>query len=59
MKILGFLLLVMGWAVLIAALVLFPPTALANSFVVAGLGIQSAGMALVFLGMRYRSEMSR
>jgi hypothetical protein len=49
----------MGWAVVIAALVLFPPAALGNSFVFAGLSIQIAGLGFVFSGMRRRNEMRR
>jgi hypothetical protein len=49
----------MGWAIVIAALVLFPPAALRNSFVFAGLSIQIAGLGFVFTGMRRRNEMHR
>jgi hypothetical protein len=59
MKILGFMFLPMGWAIAIAALVLFPPAALGNSFVFAGLAIQIAGVGFVFTGMRRRNEMRR
>ena len=49
----------MGWAVLIAALVLFPLTASGNVFLFAGLAIQISGIGLVFSGMRRGNEMRR
>lgn len=49
----------MGWAVVIGALVLFPPTIVGNSFVFAGFGIQIAGLSFVFSGIRHRSEVKR
>ena len=59
MTILGFIFLPMGWAIIITALVLFPPAALGNSFIFAGFCIQIAGLGFVFSGMRRRNEIRR
>ena len=47
MKLAGFLLLLSGWIVVIAATILLGNAARAG-FVVAGLGVEALGIALVF-----------
>jgi hypothetical protein len=48
MKLAGFLLLLAGWGIVIAACVLLAPVAVRSLFVLAGLGIELLGLALVF-----------
>ena len=47
MRISGFLLLVAGWLLVLSALALLPPGIARNGFVLAGLGVEATGMALV------------
>ena len=47
MRISGFLLLVAGWLLVLAALALLPGGIARNVFVLAGLGVEATGMALV------------
>ena len=47
MKIAGFLLLVAGWVIVLAALVLLVPMTPRSWFVLAGLGIEGLGLVLV------------
>jgi hypothetical protein len=44
----GLFLLLAGWCIIIAALVLFPPALSRHMFVVAGLGVQVFGLILAF-----------
>ena len=46
MKPAGFLLLVAGWAIVVAALVLLPPSASRVVFVLAGSAVQVLGLVL-------------
>lgn len=57
MKLLGFLLLPAGWAIVLAALVLFGISASRNLFVLAGVCIQAIGLSLVFNQIRRRKEL--
>jgi hypothetical protein len=47
MKLLGFLLLLAGWAIVPAALVLLPSTAVRAAFVMAGIAVEILGFVLV------------
>jgi hypothetical protein len=46
MRIAGFLLLLAGWALTLAALRLLPGGALRNTFVLAGVGVEATGLVL-------------
>lgn len=46
MKLAGFLLLVAGWAIVVAALLLLPPAASRVMFVLAGVAVQVLGLVL-------------
>ena len=46
MKVTGFLLLVGGWTIVVAALLLLPGTAARIGFALAGLGVQILGLVL-------------
>ena len=46
MKIAGLFLLLAGWFLVLAALVLLPAGAARNSFVLAGLGVQATGLTV-------------
>jgi hypothetical protein len=46
MKIAGFLSLVAGWLLVLAALILLPDGTARNAFVVAGLAVESVGLVL-------------
>jgi hypothetical protein len=46
MKFLGFMLLVAGWLLVLAALVLLAAPALRVSFVLAGIGVEALGLTL-------------
>lgn len=46
MKLLGFLLLLAGWAIVLAAIVLLPTVALRAVFVIAGVAVEVLGLAL-------------
>ena len=54
MKPLGFVLLVMGWVIVLAALQLLPSPASRSGFVFAGLGVEILGCFLII-----RSHLSR
>jgi hypothetical protein len=47
LKLLGFLLLLAGWGIILAAMVLLSQTPARIAFVIAGLGIETVGFALV------------
>jgi len=47
MKILGFLLLLAGWAIVIAAVALLVVEAPRTAFVLAGIGVEIVGLVLV------------
>jgi hypothetical protein len=47
MKIPGFLLLLAGWALVVSALVLLRPAGPRAAFVLAGMGVEVVGLALV------------
>ncbi len=47
MKLLGFLLLLAGWAIVLAAVALLASPALRGAFVLAGLGVEILGLVLV------------
>jgi hypothetical protein len=46
MKISGFLLLLAGWGLVLAALILLGPGAARNAFVMAGVGVEALGLGL-------------
>ena len=48
MKLLGFLLLLAGWAIVLTALVLLSRELARNVFVLAGLSVEFVGIVLVF-----------
>jgi len=52
MKIAGFLLLLAGWLLVLAAVVLLHPGAVRGAFALAGMGVQVLGLALVFRSHR-------
>ena len=47
MKIAGFLLLVAGWIIVVAAVILLAPMAPRSLFALAGLGVEGLGLVLV------------
>ena len=47
MKIAGFLLLLSGWLLVLAAIVLLPSATSRTAFVFAGMGVEVAGVVLV------------
>ena len=47
MRFAGFLLLVAGWGIVLAAVVLLPATAARPAFALAGLGVEALGLTLV------------
>ena len=47
MKLLGFLLLLAGWAIVLTAILLLPSMAARASFVIAGILVEALGFALV------------
>jgi hypothetical protein len=47
MRLLGLLLLTAGWAITLAAVVLLTPMLQKSLFVVAGLGVEALGLALL------------
>ena len=46
MKFLGFMLLLAGWLLVLAAIVLLPAPALRFGFVLAGIGVEALGLTL-------------
>ncbi|MDE3108840.1 MAG: hypothetical protein KGL02_02760 [Acidobacteriota bacterium] len=46
MKLLGFLLLLAGWAIVLAAIVLLPAAAVRGAFVLAGIAVEVLGLGL-------------
>ena len=48
MKAVGFLMLLAGWLLVLAAIVLFAAPALRAAFVLAGLAVETLGLILVF-----------
>jgi len=46
MKFLGFLLLIAGWLLVLAAIVLLPAAGLRTAFVLAGIGVEGLGLTL-------------
>lgn len=48
MKLAGFLLLLAGWVIAVAAVVLLKTIAARTAFVLAGIGIEVAGLVMVF-----------
>lgn len=48
MKLVGFLLLLAGWGLVLAALVLLAAPAPRTAFVLAGVGVEALGLTLVF-----------
>lgn len=59
MKRLGFLLMPAGWAIVISALILFPPSLARSLFVAAGISVQIGGLSLIFSGMRRGKGLAR
>jgi len=47
MKLLGFLMLLAGWAIVLSALVLLAPAPARTGFVLAGIGVEVMGLVLV------------
>lgn len=56
MRVLGLLLLLSGWAIVVAALMLLASTAQQAVFVTAGLGIEILGLILAFRAHRLPRE---
>jgi len=52
MKILGFVLLLAGWGIVLAAIVLLVPAPPRAMFVLAGLGVEIVGLVLVIRAHR-------
>lgn len=50
MKPLGFLLLLAGWLIILAAIVLLPSAAVRAAFVLSGIAVEILGFALVVRG---------
>jgi hypothetical protein len=48
MKAVGLLMLVAGWFLVLAAIVLFPSPALRGAFVLAGFAVEALGLGLTF-----------
>jgi hypothetical protein len=48
MKILGFLMLLAGWFLVLAAIVLFASPPLRDAFVLAGVAVEALGLILAF-----------
>jgi len=48
MRLTGFLLLLGGWIIVLAAIALLPPGASKASFVLVALGVEALGLTLVF-----------
>jgi hypothetical protein len=48
MKAVGFLMLVAGWFLVLAALVLFASPSLRSAFVLTGVAVETLGLVLVF-----------
>jgi len=48
MRLIGFLLLLAGWALVLAAVVLLGASSARAAFVLAGTGVEALGLALVF-----------
>ncbi len=48
MKVLGFLMLLAGWVLVLAAIVLFPSPPLRAAFVLAGIAVEILGLVLAF-----------
>jgi hypothetical protein len=48
MKLTGFLLLVGGWIIVLAAIALLPPSPSQISFVLVALGVEALGLTMVF-----------
>lgn len=46
MKLLGFLLLLAGWAIVLTAIVLLPSAGIRAAFVIAGIAVEILGFAL-------------
>jgi len=47
MKLLGFLLLLAGWAIVLAAIILLPSAIVRAAFVLSGMAVEILGFALV------------
>jgi hypothetical protein len=48
MKVVGFLMLLAGWFLVLAAIVLFAAPSLRAAFVLAGIAVEALGLILVF-----------
>lgn len=48
MKLMGFLLLLCGWIIILAALALLPPSGSQTSFVLVAIGVEALGLAFIF-----------
>jgi hypothetical protein len=48
MKVVGFLMLLAGWFLVLAAIVLFTSLPLRGAFVLAGVGVEVVGLTLAF-----------
>jgi hypothetical protein len=48
MKVLSFMLLLAGWFLVLASIVLFPSPTSRAAFVFAGIGVEALGLTLVF-----------
>ena len=48
MKAVGFMMLLMGWVLVLAAIVLFPAAGLMTAFVLAGIAVEVLGLVLAF-----------
>lgn len=59
MKVLGFLMLLAGWFLVLAAMVLFAAAAPRSGFVVVGLAVEGLGLVLVFRSHQIPREEKR
>ena len=59
MKVVGFLLLLAGWCLVLAALEMLRAPAFRAAFVLAGLAVELLGLALVFSASRAQEEVGQ
>ena len=53
MRVLGFLLLLAGWSIVLAAVILLAPGAARAVFLLAGIGVEVIGLVVVFRSHLY------
>jgi hypothetical protein len=56
MKLAGFLLLLSGWFIALAAIGILPPTGVRAVFLLAGLGVEIVGLVLLFRAHTHPKE---